>query len=672
MAQQARIDKSFASLAGLSVLLATVNVYVCQELFRIEYLNHLGSIEAAFISIARYARDNFPDLTWFPLWYNGIPYQDSYPPLLHWMVAAVSWAAGWSAAHAYHATVAFFYCFGPVALFWMCYRMSRNAGASFFVGLLHSVVSPSAFLIQDVRHDLGSLLRPRRLQTLVVYGEGPHVTGLALLAISILIFDVALRERRPVWYVLTALSFAATALTNWLAAAALAIAVAAYLLAQDLPSAKRSIAVTIFIAVLAYAFAAPWIPPSTIRTIQFNARTIEGDYTQYARGLPLRLAAVAAALLIAKLALMRLRASRVLQFGVYFALVTGSIALSWEYLRVVFVPQPHRYHIEMEWGLSIVLPFALAPLLRRIPRPALAAVIALCVVGAIPFAKAARRYARYILDPVDITTRVEYKFARWADANLGGARVMVPGSMSFWLNAFSDTPQLDGGFDQGTTNFVVRVASYVLYSSDGTGDRDYDISLAWLKAFGIHAVATGGPHSGEFFKPFRNPRKFDGKLDVLWRDGDDVLYRVPERSDSLAHALTRADLPSRAPLNGIDIEPMLPYIAALDNSALPLARSRWTSRHSMIIEGELRPEHVVSVQVSYDPGWRANANGNAARVSGDRLGQVIIEPGCNGPCTIELVYDGGFESRVASLLFWVGLAGSILWIVWSLRTASGS
>jgi hypothetical protein len=54
----------------------------------------MGSIEAAFISLARYIREYFPHLTWFPLWYVGIPFADAYPPLLHFLVAGVSDASG--------------------------------------------------------------------------------------------------------------------------------------------------------------------------------------------------------------------------------------------------------------------------------------------------------------------------------------------------------------------------------------------------------------------------------------------------------------------------------------------------------------------------------------------------------------------------------------------------
>ena len=662
MAQHPILKKPATRVAGLSVILFAINVYICRELFTIEYLRHMGSIEGAFISIARYARDNWFDLRWFPLWYGGIPYQNSYPPLLHWTVAAVSKATQWSPALAYHATVAFVYCAGPVTLFWMCYRLSGQAMSSFFAGLIHSVTSPAAFLIEDVRRDLGGIMRPRRLQTLAVYGEGPHVAGLVLLAISILLLDYAHARRRPWTYVVAAIAFAATAITNWLAGVALAIGVAAYLLSSSFEGLRRRVVAAVLIGVIAYAIAVPVVPPSTIRTIQFNARTIEGDYTRYAEGLPVRLLLLAAAVAAAKWLLERSGASRTLQFGVYFVIVTAAVTLSWEYAKIVFVPQPHRYHVEMEWGIAILVPFALQPLVNRLRgRFALALALA-AVLLAIPFAKSSRRYARYILEPVDISQRMEYKLSRWLEANLRDARVMVPGSASFFLNAFTDNPQLGGGFDQGTTNFLIRVAIYVLYSSDGTGDRDADISLAWLKTFGVQAIAIGGPASGEYYKPYRNPKKFDGKLPELWRDGDDVLYRVPQYSTSLAHVMAKNQLPSRTPLNGIDIDPLRPYLDALDDTRQTPATLRWTSRHSASIEAVLKPEQIMSVQITHDPGWRARVSGRDVPVWKDAVGQTVIEPRCNGPCSIELSFDGGPEMRVALWLRWLAIAGCVIWM----------
>src|SRR5277367_1330187 len=110
----------------LAMVLFLASVYVCRELFHVEYLPHMGSIEGAYIGISRYALAHWRDLTWVPLWYEGIPYQNTYPPLLHLGVALVAWMRGISAAHAYHWTTALAYCFGPVALFALVRRLSGS------------------------------------------------------------------------------------------------------------------------------------------------------------------------------------------------------------------------------------------------------------------------------------------------------------------------------------------------------------------------------------------------------------------------------------------------------------------------------------------------------------------------------------------------------------------
>jgi hypothetical protein len=663
VAQPSPAANSALRTAALSAALFAVNVYVCRELFRIEYLKHMGSIEALFITLARYARDHWGDLAWFPLWYSGVPYQNTYPPLLPMVTSAVAFVARCSPALAYHVVVAFVYCAAPVALFLLCRRLSGATGPSFFAGLLYSVVAPSAFLIADVRRDLGSVLRPRRLQTLVVYGEGPHITGLALLIVSILLLDVAIVKRRPHFYVLAALACAGTALTNWLAAAALSIAVVSYLLAFPGFPSRRAVLATAGVAVLAYAMAASWIPPSTVRTFQFNSQTIEGDYRDYARLLPLRAAAILAALAGAKFLLTRWGAGRALQFGAYFTIVTGAIAIAWEYAKIAVVPQPHRYNTELELGVAVLFPFAVAPLVARTPRAARVAAAIACLIAAIPLAKEHRRYARYIIQPVDMTQRIEYKSARWFDGRLRDGRVLAPGSIAFWMNAFTDTAQLGGADDQGTTDFLTRVATYVIWSSDSTGSRDAEISLAWLKAFGVSAIEVGGANSGEVYKPFRNPSKFAGRLTELWRDGDDIVYEVPARSRSLAHVMRAADLPPRPPINGIDIDPLGPYLAALDDPSAPVASLRWTSQHSAEISAPLKPDQLLSVQVTYDQGWRASVDGRAVKLHADPLGQMVVEPRCDGECTVHLSYNGGLEMAVALTLSWSALAFSAGWIV---------
>jgi hypothetical protein len=47
-----------------------------------EYLRETGSIEAAYIGISRYMLADWRDYSWRPVWYPGIPAQNTYPPPL--------------------------------------------------------------------------------------------------------------------------------------------------------------------------------------------------------------------------------------------------------------------------------------------------------------------------------------------------------------------------------------------------------------------------------------------------------------------------------------------------------------------------------------------------------------------------------------------------------------
>jgi hypothetical protein len=178
---------------------------------------------------------------------------------------------------------------------------------------------------------------------------------------------------------------------------------------------------------------------------------------------------------------------------------------------------------------------------------------------------------------------------------------------------------------------------------------------------------TGGPKSGEYFKPFRNARKFDGIFKEVWRGGDDAIYEIPARSRSLAHVVRPEHMVAREPVGGLDIEPLAPYLAALDNPDLPLADFRWLNRHEAAISAGLRKGDLLSVQISHHPGWHATVAGQPRRIYRDNLGQVAIEPDCAGPCTVDLHYDGGLEMRIARVLSWSALLVGLALCIVNLR-----
>ncbi len=640
--------------AGAAAALIAWNAAVTPRLFSLEYSSEMGSIEAAFIGLARYIRDHFPHLGWFPLWYGGIPYPDTYPPLLHWIVALAAAAGRVSPALAYHAVTAAVYVLAPAALFWAAWRLGAGREAAFVAALGYSLISPACFLSRELRADAGGWFGPRRLVALVRYGEGPHLLSLLLLPLAVGMLHIALEKRKPLHCFGAALALAAVALSNWLGSFALALMVCAYLLARW----DRRWVAAAALGCWAYAIAMPWLTPSTIATIRANAPLVGGKFESGTIH-KIWAAALIGGLILLAWSMRRAKWPVRIRFAALFLLATAAIVLPAYWFRLALVPQPTRYHLEMD--LAFWLAVALAIPLR--PRAAIPAACIAMLLG-VPVLLHQRKMARRMERPIRIESTVEYQISRWLGAHMPGRRVFAPGTIGFWMNAFSDTPMLTGGFDNGMRNLLLQDVIFQIYY----GDRQ-KTALDWLEAYGCDAVIGGGPKSREVYHPYNHPAKLGG-LPELWREGGDVIYAVPRSSHSLAHEVRAADLPSVVP-RGYDTRPLERYLAALEDPARPAARFRWTGSGSASIEANLSPESLLSVQVTWDHGWHARVNGQPRRVWGDKLGQMVVEPRCGGACTVELNWDGGAEMRAAQILSGGALASGVFWILlWRKRLGS--
>ena len=137
---------------------------------------------------------------------------------------------------------------------------------------------------------------------------------------------------------------------------------------------------------------------------------------------------------------------------------------------------------------------------------------------------------------------------------------------------------------------------------------------------------------------------------MLWHDEDDTIYAVPQRSGSMAHVIPREALVTRQPIHGLDLEPARAYVAALDDASLPLASLHWTSPSHAVIDAGMAPGQLISVQETWMKGWKATANGRRARVFGDQLGLIVIDPECSGACRIDLSFGLTAEGWITRML----------------------
>lgn len=645
-------------LSALYCILALLglNVWLSARVFRTEFTPFMYSIEGAYIALARWFKANWAHPGWFPLWYGGIPIENAYPPLLHHLTAFFSLATGASAVRSVHVVTAFFYCVAPVTMFWFVLRLTRSQWQAFAAGWIYSLVSLSLFIVPWVRYNL-TVWSPVRLYSLLTRDEAANIAGIALLLAALAAIHAALDAPAGGRTVFAVLASAAVALTNWLAAVAMVCGCLALLVARKREEhGKSGLGRVVLIGALAYAVAAPWIPPSDVATVQRNGQVLGGfpmRGAQYACLAGWIALAFAIGLLLKK----KTRAPEGVRFAIVFLFLMGAPPVIYAYLRIYPLPQPNRYVLEMDAAFAIAAGMVLGSrrLCSRYMWSRVMAGAALACL-AVVLAPRWRREIRAWLPRVDITKTVEYEQADYMNTHYPGQRVFVDGSTRFWFSAFANNPELGGSVDQARSN--PAIASLFFAIPHLTGHVPDVVAL--LKACGVRAIAVGGAHTRDSYRDFQAPGEFAGILPEVWRDRDDAIYEIPG-SGSLAHVVRADTIVRTAPL---DYPALERYAAAVD--ADPDTRLVWNGPNDATVDVHLITPQVVSVQISYDPGWRATANGAVIRTQKDALGFLLLEPECSGSCKVELTYDGGTQRRVMDSLCICGIS-VCAWLVYRRR-----
>ncbi len=628
----------------MSLLLFLLNAWICRELFTIEFIRNLDSNEGVFVSISRFFRENFFDQRWYPFFNCGMPIENAYQPLLPIWAAATGWITGWSVERAFHFVLAFAYCLGPVGLFLFAWEWSASMVTGVAAGLLYSLTSYAQWLIPILRIRLYGHWGPLRLYNLVHYAEDPHNVALSLLPFALLFLWRLAAGRRTNGNFAGAIVFSgAVVATNAFGAVDLAIGALCIILALHRGFVPIAVA-----GVAAYLWITPWLPPSLIGHIGDEQFTSRGLF--HSAGEALLIAAAILAVWAALWFLTRRLKDTLDRFSVFFAILMCALPIGFFAFNLSLVPQGNRYQLELEMALCLLTACIVGVVVRRSNQTIAFTIIAVCMVFAGRQAKHYRDYAKTLILSVDITQTVQHKMVTWLDRNLPGQRAMVAGDTEYLYNILSNNPQLGGGHEPTVPNWMDRVAVYTIYTGANAGARDAEFSIFWMKAFGVQAITVPGEKSREAYHPIANPHKFDGTLPVLWHDEDDTIFAIPQRSRSLAHVIPRDAITRRVPIHGLDIDPAKPYVAALDDSALPEASIQWQGNTHASIAAPMKPEQVISVQVSYVPGWKASVQERAVPTYADALGLITIEPGCTGDCRIELSYGVTAEAWVCRAL----------------------
>ncbi len=618
------------------MLLVGVNLWVVAQWMGLEYTAARESIEWSYLGLARYFAEHgfatvYGDAEWFPYWYGGVPFENTYPPLLHVVVAAFS---GMGVGRAYHVVTAAFYCLGPIGVWLLGWRWTGKLWPSLCGAVFYGLLAPCSWLMPSIAGDLQGYHLNQRLSVLARYGEGPHVASLALLPFAMLALDWALERMSWRRAAIAALACALVVLSNVIGGFALAWG------ALGIVVSRRKFLPAIGIGVWAYLLALRWLQPETIADIRRNAPSVGGSFVMDG----LHTGALLGLALVAVCAVWWWRGDSQLGKLLGFLLPMSAIPLSWEYAQFYFAPQPHRYHLEMDLGLALLLAFGLA----KLPKANWFAGVG--VAALVGFGLWQGRGLDKWIQPFRYEESWERRVTRWMGNYDPEARVYVQGTPRFFTGVELDQVQFGGGFLNGVRLPVFLLADYGITATKGDGP----LTVAWLKAMGVDFVQVGEKDSEDPFRNWQDSKQFSGLLEEVWRERGDVIYAVGRENQSLAHVMDAGAVMRKRPQSYEERDELMRYVGAMQSGLL-----EWQSASQARIEAELRGGDGISVQVAYDKRWKARVDGKVWPIEEDGLGWMWIPARQSGKVVVELVYQTPRVVLVVCGCAWLVLLGAL-------------
>lgn len=615
--------------------LLILNILVVYPLFKGGYTAQMGSIETAFLADAKFIYEHFPKLSWNPLWYLGFPFHLVYTPFLPYLLAFVHYLnPNLDFSTIYRFVSGLFYVLTPVTLYFFIKCLTKKTLPAVFAALAFSLLPSFVYLIESVR-GIGEQFNflPWRLLVLSVYGEGPHTVSLAFIPLAGLSFLSALKKPSFRANLLTALTVALVGLINWIGLVALVIILTVILVSElILGEAKRKFKNAVLICLISYGLLAFWFNFSFLKASLGFGYAGQGEpeilanFVRFWPVWPFLLSLAVVGILGAFGNKPQLQSLCI--FLLWF-LIFGFVIFAWYYLGKAFLPQGPRYLVELEIGFCLLLGLAISHIYRKIPRffSPVFLIFALALMGY--FSKGIFKNAWSILSKnPNIEKTYEYQIAKWLSENTKGERVYLTGSGAFWLNTFSNTPQVRGAADPASTHPWWAHATYQINTSENApkGKEGY-LATLWLRALNVSYIVINYPHSQDAYRDYRNPEKFEGILEKIYDDQKgNIVYKVPLKNPSLAQVVDKSKFEAlKKPYNAVDLLSIEAYIDWVDEKAKE-ADWQWLNNQEGKIRANVEENELISVQITYDKGWKAFANNQKLKTKKDVLGNLVIEP----------------------------------------------
>ncbi len=173
----------------------------------------------------------------------------------------------------------------------------------------------------------------------------------------------------------------------------------------------------------------------------------------------------------------------------------------------------------------------------------------------------------------------------------------------------------------------------------------------WAKAFNLGYIVVNYPDSKNAYKDFIYPSKFEGKLEERYNQDGDRIYKVPLKNPELAQLVDKEKfLNLKVPFNGIDKDNIKAYSDLVNDNATPITSFNRVNNDQMIIKANLENNKILSIQETYDAGWRVYINNKKIKTKKDVIGNMYIDPELSGEYEIKFVHGKAFNEKLGYLI----------------------
>jgi hypothetical protein len=623
--------------------LASALIWPC---YRLIYLDNWSSIEPTFIADGRMLLDNFPHRNWQPYWYCGTRADYVYPPGLRYGVAILTSLLNTSPPRAYHIFIAIFYALGIVAVYAMVRIGNGSRPWAWVAAIAVALLAPSFAFMKEYRIDSG-FHAPQRLHVLMTYGEGPHMSALAIIPFVLGFAMLAFRTKHRGYMALAGFAAAVVVTNNFYGATALAILfpILAWAAAIHFGFVRITL-ISTAVAALAYGLTASWLTPSYLWITRRNLALVAQPGKLWSvlllAGLAIAFAVVT--WLLAK----RWKADRM-----YPVFVIGAAILLLLYVQgdrlwgFRVAGEPSRLVPELDFIL-ILLAVELLRLASKWNRYVVVAATIGAFAFSAPYLQNAWKELRFDHNWRD---RPEYKTATWMHQNHPGKRALVTGSIRFWYNVWYDQPQVDGGSQQGLLNWHIALSQWRLFAGEDT-----ELMRLWLQALAADIAVIPQKNSREPYHDVVRTDLWHSSFPLLRDDGEgNLYYRIQRRCEGTVRLVDAGRMQTLSPIpyDG-ETDALRSYVNAIEaeppgQDGCGRVQARRDGTDAQIIEADVREGEALLVSETLDPYWRASSGGQPVPIHPDPLGFMLLRP-APGKQTIRLEFDTPREVIVGRAL----------------------